>query len=176
MNNEYLKLAWQDAVNKGYKNSVDDFYTLLSSNDEWLTRSWNDAKEQGYKGDLDSYSRLLGLKKKAETAPEPSPLEQPSPAQNLDSTSVQAPAGTSSVSPVPFVEAKYRRLYGLNCTLMQLVKGECDQFTSGDATPAASTVSWGDAPVIPASVTDTIPVATDTIPGGWSDAKPTIEK
>lgn len=106
MNNEYLKLAWQDAVNKGYKNSVDDFYTLLSSNDEWLTRSWNDARDQGYKGDLDSYSRLLGLKKKAETTPEPSQLEQPSPAQKSDSTSVQAPVDTSSVTPAPFVEAK----------------------------------------------------------------------
>lgn len=86
------------------------------------------------------------------------------------------PNDPSDANAISDIEAKYRRLYGLNCTLMQLVKGECDQFTSGDATPAASTVSWGDAPVIPASVTDTIPVATDTIPGGWSDAKPTIEK
>ena len=61
MNEEFLDLVFNDAGVNGYNGSIEDFKTLISTNDKALKVAFDIAKGKGYKDGPDSFSGLLGL-------------------------------------------------------------------------------------------------------------------
>ena len=75
MEQEALRLSYDQAVEEGYNGDIAEFYTLLQTNTEAVDLAYNMAKEEGYKNSQKSFEVLLGLKKKEENFPELFPSE-----------------------------------------------------------------------------------------------------
>ena len=61
MNGEFLDLVFNEAGLNGYNGSIEDFKTLISTNDKALKVAFDIAIGKGYKDGPDSFSGLLGL-------------------------------------------------------------------------------------------------------------------
>jgi len=85
MNQEALRVSYDQAVEEGYNGDMSEFYTLLQTNTEAADLAYNMAKEEGYKSDQLNFEALLGLKKKEENFPDLFPSEYQS--SNLPSGS-----------------------------------------------------------------------------------------
>ena len=72
MNEEALKDAYDLFVTEGYKGSIEEFSSLLSSNPEALKDSYSLFQREGYEQPIESYEVLMGVKKKDVTE---SPLD-----------------------------------------------------------------------------------------------------
>ncbi len=64
MEQEALRLSYDQAVEEGYNGDIAEFYTLLQTNTEAVDLAYNMAKEEGYKNSQKSFEVLRGLKKK----------------------------------------------------------------------------------------------------------------
>ena len=63
MDTEALKSAYNLAVKRGYKKTIEDFKVLLSTDDEALNDIHSEVSKLGYKKDINEFSNLLGVKK-----------------------------------------------------------------------------------------------------------------
>jgi len=75
MDQEALRLSYDQAVEEGYNGDMSEFYTLLQTNTEAADLAYLMAKEEGYKLDQLNFEVLLGLKKKEENFPNLFPSE-----------------------------------------------------------------------------------------------------
>ena len=85
MNQEALRVSYDQAVEEGYNGDMSEFYTLLQTDTEAADLAYLMAKEEGYKFDQLNFEVLLGLKKKEENFPNLFPSEYQS--SNLPSGS-----------------------------------------------------------------------------------------
>ncbi len=75
MNQEALRVSYDQAVEEGYNGDMSEFYTLLQTDTEAADLAYLMAKEEGYKLDQLNFEVLLGLKKKEENFPNLFPSE-----------------------------------------------------------------------------------------------------
>ena len=75
MDQEALRLSYDQAVEEGYNGDMSEFYTLLQTDTEAADLAYLMAKEEGYKLDQLNFEVLLGLKKKEENFPNLFPSE-----------------------------------------------------------------------------------------------------
>ena len=64
MNEEAIKSMYAIARKEGYKDSIEDFSTLMSQNSDALNTMYSLAKANGYKDNVEDFSVLMGSKKK----------------------------------------------------------------------------------------------------------------
>ena len=69
MNQEALRVSYDQAVEEGYNGDMSEFYTLLQTNTEAADLAYNMATEEGYKSEQLNFELLLGLQKKEENFP-----------------------------------------------------------------------------------------------------------
>ncbi len=61
MNEQAIIDSYNLAVQNGYKKSVDEFKTLLSTNSNALNDIYNLSVQNGYKKSIDDYKVLMGI-------------------------------------------------------------------------------------------------------------------
>jgi len=65
MDNQALQDAYKLFTGGGYNGSIEDFYSLISTNPEALKDSYSLFTKGGYTGSIDDYAPLIGVKKKS---------------------------------------------------------------------------------------------------------------
>ena len=99
MEDEALQDAYTLFSGSGYKGSIKDFTTLISTNDEAMADAHTLFSEGGYKGDVEAFSTLVGVKKKV-------PTEAPSTEFRLDSEPTPSPSDTKESGVAELEEAE----------------------------------------------------------------------
>ena len=104
MNEEALKTMYSLAQKEGYKDSVDDFKNLLSSNTEALNTMYSLAQKEGYKDSIDDFSSLLGVKKKDTPQPYQPTSEEPTEVSKIPSESIDLGVYPTAFTPKEDIE------------------------------------------------------------------------
>lgn len=79
MNEQALQDAYNLFVQQGYKKSIDDFKTLISTNQDALNDSYNLFASQGYNKSVNDYKALIGIGAPAAAPKAEAPLKKKGP-------------------------------------------------------------------------------------------------